>query len=89
MSTADYYKPGDYNAVCYECGRKKKAGNLRQSWKGYYLCPEHWEPRHPQDFVYGIPEQTPVPWAQPPSDVFVPSGVPDFLPFDPTIPPEE
>lgn len=85
----DFFKPGDYNAACYECGRKKKASQLRRHWKGYYVCPEHWEIRHPQDFVYGVPEQDRVKWAQPQSDVFVSSGVPDFPPFDPTIPPEE
>lgn len=69
---ADYLELGDYNAVCYECGRKRKASMLRRHWQGYYVCPEHWEARHPQDFVRGVQDiQTP-PWTQPmPADQFV------------------
>jgi hypothetical protein len=65
MGQADYLDLGDYNAACFECGRKRKASTLKRHWKGYYVCPEHWEPRQPQDFVRGIPDiQTP-PWVQP------------------------
>ncbi len=77
---ADYWAPGDHNAVCYECGRKRKASTMKKQWQGYWVCPEHWEPRQPQDFVRGIPDiQTP-PWVQPmPADVFAafctPNGV--------------
>lgn len=73
---ADYLQLGDWNAVCYQCGRKFKASELRRHWQGYYVCDKHWEPRHPQDFVRGVQDiQTP-PWAQPmPADTFVgPSG---------------
>jgi hypothetical protein len=68
--TADYFDLGDWNATCYECGRKKKASYLRKHWQGYYVCPEHWEPRHPQDFVQAIPDNMTVPWAQPQTDAF-------------------
>ncbi len=69
---ADYFAQGDYNASCFECGRKFKASELKKHWKGYYVCPEHWEPRHPQDFVRGIADVQAVPWAQPlPADVYV------------------
>ena len=34
---------GDYNAACFECGRQHKASMLMKHWKGYYVCPEHWE----------------------------------------------
>lgn len=68
---ADYLALGDWNAVCYECGRKRKASELKKHWQGYYVCPEHWEPRQVQDFVRNMPDiQTP-PWAQPiPADIF-------------------
>ena len=62
---ADYYAPGDYNAVCYECGNKRKASTMLRHWQGYYVCPEHWEPRQPQDFVRAIPDVQTPPWAQP------------------------
>lgn len=68
----DYYRPGDWNAICFECGRKRKASELRKHWQGYYVCPEHFEPRHPQDFVRATPDiQTPR-WTQPrQTDVFI------------------
>jgi len=68
---ADYYESGGYNAVCYQCGRKRKASMLMRHWEGYYVCPEHWEERQPQDFVRGVQDvQTPS-WTQPDSDAFV------------------
>ncbi len=74
---ADYWAPGDYNALCAECGRKRKASTLIQlppgvPGSGLWVCREHWNPRHPQDYVKGVKDiQTP-PWAQPASDpVFV------------------
>lgn len=69
---ADYYAPGDFNAVCFECGRKRKGSQLRKHWQGYYVCPEHWEPRQPQDFVRAIPDDMTPPWTQPmPANVFL------------------
>lgn len=62
---ADHYAEGDWNAVCYECGRKRKASTLVKHWQGYWVCPEHWEARHPQDFVRGVPERASPPWTQP------------------------
>ena len=68
---ADYYESGGYNAVCYECGRKRKASTLKKNWQGYFVCPEHWEPRQQQDFVRAIPDVITPPWAQPmPQDLF-------------------
>ena len=68
---ADHLALGDWNVVCYECGRKRKASMMKRHWQGYFVCPEHWEPRQPQDFVRGIEDiQTP-PWTQPmPADQF-------------------
>lgn len=68
---ADYLALGDWNAVCYQCGRKRKASELRKHWQGYYVCPEHWEPRQTQDFVRSVPDNQTPPWAQPmPADTF-------------------
>lgn len=67
----DHFVEGDHNAVCYECGRKRKASQLKKHWKGYYVCPEHWESRHTQDYVRGVPETVTPPWVQPmPADHF-------------------
>lgn len=83
---ADYLALGDWNVVCYECGRKRKASYMKRHWQGYYVCPEHWEVRHPQDFVRGIADVQTPPWTQPmPPDEFVPINYTeypaDFLPL--------
>lgn len=71
MGRADYLALGDYNAVCFECGRKFKASMLKKHWQGYYVCPAHYEPRQPQDFVRSVPDLMTPPWAQPmPADIF-------------------
>lgn len=67
MGQADYFAPGDWNAVCSECGRKRKASQLEKNWQGLYRCPEHNEPRQPQDFVRGVKDDQSVPWAQLPA----------------------
>ena len=78
MGRADYYAPGDWNVVCFECGRKRKASMMKKNWQGYWVCPEHWEPRQPQDFVRAVPDQQTPPWVQPmPADVFHPFCSPD------------
>lgn len=80
---ADYLALGDWNVVCYECGRKRKASYMKRHWQGYYVCPEHWEVRHPQDFVRGIADVQTPPWTQPmPPDEFVPINYSQF-PNDP------
>lgn len=72
MGRADYYKEGDYNAVCSMCGRKRKASELVRNWQGMYRCPSHNEPRHPQDFVRATPEEQTPSWTQPPPvDIFI------------------
>lgn len=68
---ADYWSPGDWNALCSQCGRKRKASTMVRNWQGLYRCLEHNEPRHPQDFARGLPDNMGVPWAQVPADVFV------------------
>lgn len=67
---ADYLALGDWNAQCSMCGRKRKASELVKNWQGQYRCPEHNEPRHPQDFVKGVADNPMPPWVQPiPADV--------------------
>ncbi len=72
MGRADYLKLGDWNTVCYQCGFKAKASQLVRNWQGYYVHPEHNEPRQMQDFVRGVPDNQIAPWVQPmPSAVYV------------------
>lgn len=69
---ADYLLLGDWNTVCYQCGRKRKASMLVRNWQGFYACPEHNEPRQPQDFVRAMPDAQTPPWTQPmPADSFI------------------
>lgn len=54
MGRADYYKPGDFNRICDQCGLKRKASETRENWRGLIVCSDTcYEPRHPQDFVRG------------------------------------
>ena len=71
MGRADFLNLGDHNAQCFRCGFKRKAGELRKQWQGYWVCPEHWEPRQPQDFVKGVKDDQSVPWSQPDNWNFV------------------
>lgn len=65
MGQADYLALGDWNAICFFCGNKYKASQLKRYWTGVWVCDRCWEPRQTQDFVRGIPDiQTP-PWIQP------------------------
>lgn len=65
MGRADYLLLGDWNVQCYQCGFKDKASKMVRNWQGYYVHPEHNEPRQSQDFVRGIPDNQIPPWVQP------------------------
>lgn len=60
-----YFKPGSWNAQCDRCGGIFKAEELRRDWQGWMLCEKDWEPRHPQDFVRGVPDIMTPPWTRP------------------------
>ena len=65
------YVPGDWNAVCDVCAQKYKASLMRKRWDGLMVCPNDWEPRHPQDFLRAVPDRQAVPWNRPETpDVF-------------------
>ena len=65
---ANYLKRGDWNAECDRCGFKFKASKLKKTWDELYVCKKCWEPRHPQDYLQGIPDNPSVPWIRPPTD---------------------
>jgi hypothetical protein len=65
MGRADFYKNGDYNAICDECGKKYKFSQLKKRWDGLYVCEREWEPRHPQDYLKGIRDNMSVPISRP------------------------
>lgn len=61
----NYFKMGDWNAICDMCGGKFKASELKEDWRGFMMCARDWEPRHPQDFVMGVSETMNPPWIRP------------------------
>lgn len=65
MGKADFLLLGDWNVQCFQCGFKDKASKMVRNWQGYYVHPEHNEPRQPQDFVRGVPDNQTSPWTQP------------------------
>lgn len=65
MSGSTFYRKGDWNAICYVCGFQRKASEMHLRWDGVYVCQQDWEPRQPQDFVRGVPDEQPLPWTQP------------------------
>ena len=56
---------GDWNADCDECGQTFKASHLKERWDGAMVCPEDYEPRHPQDSLRPRAERGPLPWTRP------------------------
>jgi len=65
MGKADYLKLGDHNVICDVCGRKRKSSHVRKTWDGFWVCPQHWEPRHTQDFVRGVKDNQSVEFSRP------------------------
>lgn len=44
------FKANDSNTICDVTGFKVKKSEVRRRWEGYYVIPEAWHSRHPQDF---------------------------------------
>lgn len=74
MGQADYLRVGDWNIRCDRCGKKLKGSEAKQTWQGYWVCPEHWEPRQPQDFVRSIQEYPTPAFVRNPADTFLSFG---------------
>ena len=67
------WKPGKWKAQCDRCGWDFYNTQLRKEWTGLMTCSgagtnQCWEPRHPQDFVRGVPDPQAVPWVRRPSE---------------------
>jgi len=72
MGHADYYKAGDYNVICDQCGFKFKASECKMQWNNLFVCSECYEERQPQDFVRGLKDNQQVPIPRP-------EGEPKFI----------
>lgn len=66
-----HFRGGDFLVVCDVSGRTIYASEARHRWDGAIVAKEHWEPRHPQDFVKGVKDDQSVPFSRPASDVSV------------------
>lgn len=70
-------KSYQYNVICDRCGFKYKNWQLRKEYSGFMVCfgagtNKCWEPRHPQEFVKGVPDAHPLPFIRPePADIDV------------------
>lgn len=64
----DYYAPGDYYQICDISGQKMKASRSKRAWDNSIRHPDHWEPRHPQDYVRGVRDEQAVPISRPDID---------------------
>ncbi len=45
------YDAGNHWLTCDVCGCHVRSAQAKKTWQGYVVCPDDWEPRHPQDFV--------------------------------------
>ena len=65
-----------WKAICDRCGFERWNHQIRLEWNGLRVCADTcWEPRHPQDFVRGVPDNQTLPWTRPePEDVFLDVG---------------
>jgi len=61
----DYFKLGDWNVICDQCGFEFKGSELQRRWDGAMVCKDDWEPRPPQEYVTGIKENMTVPYSRP------------------------
>lgn len=65
MSYRPSFVSGDWKATCMICGRVFKGSKLRRRWDGFYVCPDDWEPKHPQLSVKGVRDDQRAPFVLP------------------------
>jgi len=61
----NYFKSGDFNAICDSCGFKFKGSQLKQRWDGFMVCADDWEQRHIADFIRAPKPIVALPWTRP------------------------
>lgn len=62
------FRGGDWKVICDVSGRTIKASQSRKRWDNAIVAKEHWEPRHPQDYVRGVQDEQSVPFSRPDQD---------------------
>lgn len=70
------FRPGDPKAICDICGFEFNLSALRKQWDGLMVCRDDWSPRHPQEYVRGVPDDQGVRTGMrpEPADVFIGPG---------------
>lgn len=48
-TSTNYFSPNDSNTICDTTGFKVKRSQVLKRWEGFYVIPEAWHPRQPQD----------------------------------------
>ncbi len=88
MGQSDYLREGDFNRICDQCGRKRKASDTRKQWDGLIVCADGdcFDARHPLDFVRGRRDKQTVPDPRPDSapvfttgDVYVDDSYAEYV----------
>lgn len=51
------FSANDSNTICDVTGFKVKRSGVERRWEGFYVIPEAWHPRQPQDFPPRIIKQ--------------------------------
>lgn len=68
--TRAYFKPGDWNAICDQCGAKYKASELLLQWDGFRVCSTCLDPRHPQELQLPQPIPSVPDWVRADTAIF-------------------
>jgi hypothetical protein len=72
MADDKHYVPGDFYRICDRTGFKVRASKTRKQWDNLIVRLESFEPRQPQDFVRGVPDNQTVPEPRPhQKDIFI------------------
>ncbi|WP_213775116.1 hypothetical protein [Bradyrhizobium sp. dw_78] len=65
MADDKHYVPGDFYRICDRSGFKVRASATMKEWDNLIVRNKSWEPRQPQDFVRGVPDNQNVPEPRP------------------------
>ena len=55
------YIKGDWHMICDRCGFQYRKSQMRETWDHLWVCPEDYEPKHPQLDVRAIADDQRVP----------------------------
>jgi hypothetical protein len=78
MGRVGFFRNGDFNAICDQCGQPYKASGLMrdgQTRGALRVCSICYDPLHPQELMRPIVDPKPIPWSRPESpDIFIQNG---------------